>query len=423
MKLPMWCDLMALRTCVIVLASCCGCRPQQPAPPPPPPIEVTVSQPLQQAVTDSLEFTGTTAPVGSVEVRSRVTGFLETVHFKAPAKVKQGDVLFTIDPRPFKNRVDSTTATLEARKALLPKAEFDTQKLQGLFDKGSAAQDELINAISARDALRAEISREQAELEQARLNLEWCQVTAPIPGRISRNLVDPGNVVTADASLLAQIVDDETIYAYFNASEQDVLTVQERKRQERADQGTDLDSKPSLHELKLPVFLGLMTEQGHPHVGVVDYRAPAVDPATGTIQLRGRFENHNEVLLPGLFARMWLPISKPHSALTVAERAFGTDQGRRYLLIVNEKDVVEYRPVEVGTLQNGMRTVRAGIQASDRVIIDGIQRVRPGLTVKSVAAPMPVRPASASEGDGGSQPAKATLEEPQTSSAGKKNGN
>jgi membrane fusion protein, multidrug efflux system len=359
----------------------CDRSTAKPAATAPLPVEVTVSKPLVQEVTEALEFTGATAPTESVDVRPRVAGFLERVHYQAPAKVKQGDLLFTIDSRPFKNSLDAKLSALEATKAHLVKAEFDATKLERLRADGQAAEDEYVKAISTRDALRADISRENAEIEQAKLELGWCQVTAPISGRISRNQADPGNIVQADTTVLAKIVSDETIYLYFDASERDVLMIRERGRQRLAAEGKTMKEQPSLQELKPPVFLGLMTEKGYPHEGVLDYSAPEVDTSTGTIQVRGRFANTDGMLLPGLFVRVRLPISKPAPALVVTERALGLDQEQRYVLTVNARNVVEYRPAKVGVLVEGMRVIEDGLRADEWVIVNGLQRVRPGVTV------------------------------------------
>jgi len=366
-----------------------GCdRQAAPTAAPAPPVEVTVSQPLKREVTETIEYTGTTSPTESVEVRPRVGGFVQHVHFKAPTKVKQGDLLFTIDARPFKNRLDSKAALLQAKQAQLVKAEFDVGRVNRLVGTNAAAQDEQVSAVSSRDALKADIVGIQAEIEQATLELNWCRVTAPISGRISRNLADAGNVIQADSTVLAEIVSDDTLYAYFNVSERDMLRLRERVRQRLAEQGAAAASQPSLEEVQWPVFLGLITETGHPHQGVVDYAAPAVDPSTGTIQVRGRFDNSNAVMTAGLFVRVSIPISLPKAALMVTERAIGLDQGQRYLLVVDEKNVVRYRRIKGGLLTGGYRVVEEGLAPDEWVIVNGLQRVRPGVTVVPQRADM-----------------------------------
>jgi len=359
-----------------------GCdRQAAPKPAPAPPIEVTVSQPVQKEVAEAIEYTGTTSATESVEVRPRVGGFLEQIHFKAPAKVKQGDLLFTIDVRPFKNRLDAKLALLQAKQAQLEKAEFEVERVNRLIGTDAAARDEQVTAVSTRDALKADIAGVKAEIDQATLELDWCRVTAPIYGRISRHLADAGNVIQADSTVLAEIVSDDTLYAYFNVSERDMLRLRERVRQRLAEQGIAAASQPSLHEVHWPVFAGLMTETGYPHQGVLDYAAPAVDSSTGTVQVRGRFDNRNGIMTAGLFVRVSIPISLPKPALMVTELAIGLDQGQRYLLVVDDQNVVRYRRVKSGILSGGYRVIQEGLAPNEWVIVNGLQRVRPGVTV------------------------------------------
>ncbi len=377
------------RLCLIatVLALVIGCSPEAPAPTAPP-AEVTVSRPLAKNASDSVEYTGTTAPLEQVEVRARVTGFLEALHFEPRQKVGRGDLLFTIDKRPFENALSTAEAGLAMTRAQLDKARHDADRLQRLFERDAAGEEELRDAISKRDSLAASVAADEARLDQARLELSWCEVLAPTRGRVSRNLVDPGNVIAADATVLASIVNDDEVYVYFNVSERDILTIRAESRREREAAG-QAASQPELRDLRLPVYVGLMTEEGHPHEGYIDYSSPTVDPSTGTQQVRAVLSNEDGVLLAGLFVRVRIPIGKPYTALTVAERALGSDQGQRYLLVVNEQNVVEYRPVNVGALHQGLRVISAGLKPDERVIVTGIQRVRPGLTVKPIDAPMP----------------------------------
>ena len=357
----------------------------------PPPAEVTVSKPLVQPVTDALEYTGTTTALESVEVRARVTGFLERVHFEPRAKVDRGDVLFTIDPRPFEHALATAQADLDAKKARLVKADFDAQKVTRLFKSGQAAPDEFTRDTAEAEALRAAVAAAEAEVADAQLRLDWCSVTAPIPGLISRNLIDPGNIVTADTSTLATIVNDDAIYAYFNMSEGDVLTLRGRIHAGQ----TSRPAKIAQSGLDVPLQLALMTDEGFPYEGRIDYAATELDSSTGTIQARGRFPNPDHLLLPGMFVRIRIPLGVPYDALTVTERALGSDQGQRYLLVVNDQNRVEYRPVEVGALRNGLRVIKRGIQPDDRIIVNGMQRVRPGVVASPVDVEMPVGPAAA----------------------------
>ncbi len=367
-----------------------GCSPATPPAAPAPPAEVSVSRPVLREVTDEIVLTGATAALESVEVRARVSGFLEQVVVAPRAKVKAGQVLLKIDARPFEHAVAQAEADLALKEAQREKAEFEAVRINDLYSRGEASADEFSTANANRDAMRAAVMAAQAALAQDKLELAWCEVTAPIAGRVSRNLVDPGNVIQADVTTLATITNDEDVYVYCDLSERDVLTLQERTRQRLAAEGKSLRDRPELKDQNVPVFIGVMTDEGFPHEGVIDYVAPALDPTTGTIQARARFPNQDGVLLAGLFVRVRIPVSAPYKALTVTERALGSDQGQRYLYVVNEQNVVEYRPVEVGTLDRGLRVIVAGLKPDERVIVTGMQRVRPGLTVKPVEAPMPV---------------------------------
>lgn len=373
-----------------------GCARQEArATSPPPPAEVVVSRPLTTQVQDTIDSTGVIAPLEEVEVRARVTGFLEKMYFTPRDWVKKDQLLFTIDPRPFEMALSKAEADHAALRAQLAKAENDVKKVQDLYDRGVSSADERIDVISKRDALAAQIAAAYAEKSRAELNLEWCSVKAPIDGRITRNLVDVGNLVSSDTTVLARIVNDAEVYAYYDVSEQDAL----RLRARASETGEKLPAAA-----KSPSFLGRMTDEGFPFEGHVDYADPSVRPSTGTIQVRSRFKNPDDKLLPGLFARVRCPVSKPYVALAVSERALGSDQGQRFLLVVNSESVVEYRPVKVGRLENGLRIIESGINADDRVITIGLQRVRPGITVKPVEQAMPVGPATKS----GSAPAPAS---------------
>jgi RND family efflux transporter MFP subunit len=377
---------------VLLAAAISGCE-RPPAALPPPIAEVTVSHPLAQEVADALEFTGTLAALEAVEVRARVTGFLESVHFQPRAKVKKDDVLFSIDQRPFKNTLDSAIGAEEALQAQLVKAQTDLEKVQRLVPQGVASPEELTTKLAIRDSLVGQIDQAKAQIASAKLNFDFCTVTAPISGRVSRNLVDPGNIVTADVTLLATMVNDDAVYAYFNPSERDVLVIREETRKRLEAEGKTFREQPEPAVVRPHAYVVLMTEEGFPHAGYIDYAAPEVDRSTGTIQLRGRFDNADGTLLPGLFVRVRVPISAPHETLNVTERALGSDQGQRYLLVVNDKNIVEYRPVTGGTLHGSLRVISAGLKPDDWVIVNGIQRVRPGLTVKPIQAPMPATPA------------------------------
>ncbi len=379
---------------IVGVALLTACERQGAAPPTAPPAEVVVSAPLTREVVDELLCTGSTQALDTTEVRPRVTGFIEAVKFQPLDIVKPGQVLFEIDAREFRAARDRAQGEVTMREALLRRATFEFNKLEEIRATGAVSEQEYADAMANRDAAAAALTSAQAALANAALQLEWCSVTAPIGGRISRDYFRNGDLVSANQTVLAEIVDDGRVYAYFNISERDLLTLRERARAQRVG-GVAAANQPELRDLNWRVEIGLMTETGYPHVGVIDYAAPQVDPTTGTLQVRAVFENANRVLVAGLFVRVRVPVGAPYTALTVSERALGSDQGQRFLLVVNDKNEVERRPVRVGALQAGLRVITEGLRPDERVIVEGLQRVRPGLTVKPVVAPMPTGPAGA----------------------------
>lgn len=347
----------------------------------PPPPAVTVSQPLRQTVTDYIELTGTTEAVESVEVRARVEGFLESVNFEPAAEVEEGELLFVIDPKPFRAKLDQAEAELASRQAELKLAAYDHGRIERLFRDGNAAEYEWVKAQSGWDAAQAAVSAAEAAVAEARLNLGYTQIHAPIGGRISRTLVDAGNLVGAgENTLLTTIVKDNPIYAYFSASERELLEYLEKHPEKRA---------PGRPQDPAPLALGLSNERGYPHAGVIDWADNRVDAKTGTIQIRGVFPNPGHVILAGLFVRLRTPLEVREDALLITERALGADQGGRYLLTVNDQNLVEKRYVEVGVLLDGMRVVEAGLAADDWVIVNGVQRARDGMQVSPMRAESP----------------------------------
>jgi RND family efflux transporter MFP subunit len=385
---PVWCITgMALLATVFAW----GCEQKQPVAAPLPP-EVAVSRPLMREVMDSADFTGTTSALESVEVRSRVGGFLDQVHFQPRAKVNKGDLLFTIDQRPFQIALANAVADRDGQKAKLVKAEFDANKTNDLYKDGMASADEFTKNNATRDDTVAQLAATEAQVRDAQLRLDWSAVTSPIHGRISRNLIDPGNVVDADKTVLATIVNDDDIYAYFNVSERDILNIRDESMRMRAAEGQPT-SQPDISHARYPAYIGLMTETGFPHPGEIDYVAPQLDPSTGTIQIRARFPNADGMLIPGLFVRVRVPLGKPHQALTISERALGSDQGQHYVLVVDDRNVVEYRVVKTGSLDGSLRVIAEGLAPQERIIVTGLQRVRPGITVRPQEIPMPAGPA------------------------------
>jgi len=350
----------------------CG-KPQTTAVPTAPPT-VSVSQPVQRDIVESIEYTGNTDAVASVDIRAQVTGYLQSIDFVPRQRVKKDDVLFKIDPRPYQTQVDIEKANLNVANAQLKLVEAKLLRMEQALKSNAISEVEVIEQRASKEKTEADIEGVKASLEKAQLNLGYTSVRAPFDGQMSRNLVELGALIEPGSTLMATIVDDSSVYAYFNVSEADVLKLQ-RKYPRPPGAAQTQPTNPARVEL------GLMGEAGYPHIGYLDYVAPEVNRSTGTIEVRAKFPNADGVLLGGLFARIRLPISAPAPALVVTERAIGLDQGQRYVLVVNEKNVVEYRPVQVGLLEQGLRVIRQGLKADDWVIVNGLQRVRPGVEV------------------------------------------
>jgi RND family efflux transporter MFP subunit len=367
----------------LAIAACAptaGCRREPPAVASLPPPQVSVAAPLEREVVDFDEYTGRLAAIEEVDVRARVRGYLIKVNFTEGSEVKQGDVLFEIDPRPFQAELDAAKGQVAQWEAKLARAEADVTRNERLLPKGAASQKDLDQAVADRGEARAAIQSARAAVERTALDVEFTKVIAPISGRVSRAYVTKGNLVNAgggEATLLTTIVALDPIYVYFDVDERAALQYQQAA-QKRAGENERL---PTIREAKISVSLGLSTESGFPHAGVVDFADNRVDPQTGTIRVRGVFANANRIFTPGLFARVRVPVGDKYQAVLVPDRAIGTDQGQKYLLAVNDKNVVEYRAVKLGRLHDGLRVIQEGIKPGELVIVNGIQRARPGLTV------------------------------------------
>jgi len=354
---------------LLLIVSVCGCDKPEAAKPPPP--EVTVARPVRKEVTTYYDFTGRTEAVETLEVRARVKGFLQKVVFTEGDDVKKGDLLFVIDPAEFEAARDREKAELEAAQAELKKREIDLERMKYSAQKGIGSKQDLTNATAERDKAKATVASSKAELTEAELQLSYTQIKSAIDGRVGRALVKPGNLVGAgENTLLTTVVKMDPMYAYFDVSESVLLEVAEsRPKEERRDP-------------EQTVFLGLANHKDYPYKGKLDYVDNTLDPTTGTIRVRGVFPNDSNMLFPGLFARIRLPDNKPNDAVLVDERAIGSDLAGKYVLVVNDQDIVEQRPIEMGWLVDGMRVVKSGLKGDERYVVNGLQHARPGLPVK-----------------------------------------
>lgn len=352
-----------------VLTGCGKDAQSQPAPPAPTKVDVTGVVFRDLRAWD--DVTGHLEAIDSVGVRPRVGGFIDEVRFKDGAKVKKGDVLFQIDPRPFQAEVDRLTAEVERARAQSVVAVADGERGQRLITQNAIARSDFERLQAEAASAKASLAASQAALRTAQLNVEFTHVVSPIDGRVSKAIITHGNLVTT-ADLLTTVVSDGKIYASFNTDEQTYLKYAAAER----DRGA-------------PVELGLMTEDGFPHHGTLAFLDNAVDAKSGTINGRAIFENADGSLTPGLFARIRLMSVGTEKVALAPERALGTDLGRRFVLVVDGQHTVQYRPVALGPAVGEMRVIRSGLQPGDIVVVSGLQKVKSGDVVDPVTTPTP----------------------------------
>jgi RND family efflux transporter MFP subunit len=372
-----WMSYLSGLLCMLI-----GCDRSGPPPGPPPPA-VTVTWPLEKEVIEWDEYTGRLDAVESVEVRARVSGLIESAPFQEGTNVKKGDLLFTIDARPYQADLDKAQAQIAAAEAQIRYWQAETDRLAALKTQGAGSDIEFLQARQNLESNQAARASAIAATEAARLNVEWCRVTAPIDGRISNKVVTPGNLVNGgagQATLLTTVVSQDPIYCYINADEASVLKYAELAREGK---------RVSARYAKIPTFMSVASETGFPHEGVVDFVDNRIDPNTGTVRGRGVFPNSDGFLQPGMFARVRIPGSGRYTALLIPDVAVGADQNRRFVLVVNADDTVAMHPVKLGALFGDLRAIESGITKNDRVIVNGLQRARPGAKVSPTEQPIP----------------------------------
>jgi RND family efflux transporter MFP subunit len=349
----------------------CGQRNDYVAPPPP---KVTVAPPTKQPVTRYFETTGNTAAVNATDLVARVAGFIQEIKYRDGDRVAKGTLLFTIEPEPYKVKLDQAKAAETGAEANLKQLEATLQRQADLLASRNTSQANYDQALSARDSGQSTLAQAHANTRLAQLNYDYTQVAAPFDGYVSARQVSVGQYVggTATPTLLASIVQLDPIYATFNVSEQDVIRI----RAEIAQKGLTPEDLA-----KVPVEVGLQSEAGWPHHGTLDYRAPTVTASTGTLAARAILHNADRVLLPGYFVRVRIPLGEPKSELLVPDVALGSDQVGTYVLVVNQDNVVEQRRVEAGPTNDAMRVIEKGLAEADRVVVNGMLRVVPGQKV------------------------------------------
>jgi RND family efflux transporter MFP subunit len=344
------------------------------APPAPPAPQVTVAQVLEKRVKDWDEFTGRLQAIETVEIRPRVSGYIDKVAFTEGSLVKRGALLFVIDPRPYQAEYDRAAADVKRFKTALELGQIELVRVQRLKDSGAVSQEELDERKSTVAQGEANVAGAQAALEAAALNLNFTKVTSPVDGRVSRAEVTRGNLVTGGTNggtLLSSVVSMDPIYIYFDADEQSYLRYTQMAR----------SGGPSSRDSGNAVRVGLANEEGFPHAGSVDFVDNQLNPQTGTIRARAVLQNKDGQFTPGLFARVQLLGSGEYSAILIDDRAVNTDQSQKYVFLLGANNQIEYRKVKLGRVIDGLRVVREGLKAGDVIVVNGAQRVHPGITV------------------------------------------
>lgn len=368
---------------IIGLASLAGCGKAGSKSAPPITPTVSVAQSIPRTVNEWDEFTGRLASPEMVEVRARVSGYIDKIHFREGSDVKQGDLLVTIDPRPYQAAVDRLKAELGAAQARAELARGEAKRAEGL----AATKAISIDAYEQRrqTAVQADeaVLSAEAALKAAQLDLEFTEVRAPISGRISNARVTAGNLVTGgstpNTTLLTTIVSLDPLYCYFEADEASALRYRQLHREGK---------RTSALFTPIPAEMALGNEQGFPHKGTVDFVDNQINPATGTIRARAVFPNTDGLMAPGFFARVRIPGVGEYDAVLVRDSAISSDQGRLFVLTVDDKNKTVYRPIKTGPVIDGLRVVREGLTAKDRVIVSGLMSARPGVPVQPQVVPM-----------------------------------
>ncbi|MDM9623895.1 efflux RND transporter periplasmic adaptor subunit [Rhizobium sp. S96] len=362
-------QVLVTLSCVTFIASCD--RPNNSYAPPPPPV-VHIALPVQESVTQYFELTGNTGALNSVDIEARVIGYIQSIDYRDGTPVTKGTQLFGIERETYQAQVDQAKATLASAQASQVGAKQEYDRQLNLMKQEVTTQTAVDSAKATYDEANATILNAQASLELATINLGYTQVLAPFDGTVTNHLVDIGELVgVSGPTTLATIVQTDPLYAYFNVSETQVLSIKQMlAKQGRTLKQTDLPN--------IPVEIGLQNEEGYPHKGHLDYVSPQLDTSTGTLQVRGLFDNKERALIPGLFVRVRVPVGHDDKALLVRNDAIGTNQQGSYVLVLGKDDTVEQRPVKTGQREGELRVIESGLDAADWVVIGGIQQAVPG---------------------------------------------
>ena len=375
-------------TLLLVLAGCNQSQQQAGGPPPP---AVTVAKPVQRTVIDQDEYVGRFAAVDSVEIRSRLSGYLSDIHFKDGQMVKQGDLLFTIDRRPFEIALEQMRANLAQARANLAFTEADLARGQSLLTNKTITEQAYDQRTQAKAVATASVAAQEAMVHSAELDLDqYSQLRSPIDGRIGDRRVAAGNLVTggagANTTLLATVVSVDPIRFEFTFDEQSYL---------RYVRYASASKEVAALNGNVPVSLELIDENEFKHIGKIDFVDNAINTSTGTIRGRAVFDNADGIFTPGMFGRLRVPGSPPYTALLLPDAAIGSEQVRKYVLVVDDSGMVQQKYVTLGQLDGGLRVIKDGLDANDRVIVNGLMRARPGIKVNAQEQAAPAAPAAA----------------------------
>lgn len=380
------CKFFVLFLCNLLMVVV-GCKNSSPQIAPPETPAVPVSQPVKREVTDYIEYTGRTDAVHSVNVQARVTGYLVQMPFKEGAEVKTGDLLFEIDPRPYQAQLDQAQAQVHLYEAQLKLAKANYVRGKELSKTPGAISQQDLDAYQAQEEeANAALKAAKASLEVFDLNLAFTKVASPIDGQVSRYYLTLGNLVNQDQTLLTTVVSLDPMYAYFDMDEPTVLGMKRMVNE------GNIKRYPAG---EIPIFIGLQGEDGFPHEGTINFVNNQFNSATGSILVRGVFQNPKSadgirLLSPGMFVRVRLPIGKAHSALLVIDRAVASDQGQKFVYVVDAEKKVQYRRVKIGLLQeDGLRVILDGLKEDDWVVVGALQQIRPQMPIKPDQIPMP----------------------------------
>lgn len=376
--------IQALGFCLLTALTACGENtPPTPSPSTPKPmlpLPVKTVQPLRREVLDWDEYTGRIEAVESVDIRARVSGYLEEVRFKDGDKVKKGDLLFMIDRRTYAAELKRAEAELERTRTKLELAGNDLKRAERLRQSKAISDEEYDSRSKGLAESTATMHSAEAAVEMARLNLDFTQVRSPIDGRIGRELITSGNLVVGDQTLLTTVVSIDPIYVYLDADERSILKYRRLSAKDQRSRGSGG---------RIVAQLGLIDESGYPHQGFIDYVDPRMDATTGTLRVRGVFPNPGELLSPGLFARVRIHGGSPYPALLIPGRAITTDQDHKYVWVAQPDGGVEYRKITPGGQFGSFRVIKEGLQPDDAIVVDGIAKLRPGVKIKAESTTVP----------------------------------